>query len=349
MQLRKLLNVLAATGGCGRIHGMQNANESETKTLLDWAARVCPDSPRKRLKEWIAAGRFCLDGVVVTKAGLRMTDPGGRLTLGAPDKAPANWGHRKRIHPKLVLVHLDAHMAIVDKEPGLLSVPTEGQAKTSVLEVLANYLNDARGEATRRAFFGSPDKVKPLPVHRLDQYTSGLLCLAMNDDARAHLVGQLRRHDFLREYVAYADGDAATPSGTWRDWMLLDASGFNQTIVDAGTPEAVEAVTHYQVEQVFERHHVSKLTIRLETGLKHQIRIQAAAHGLPLIGDRLYHAGTKKAVAKKGAKLPYHFQRQALHASVIGIKHPDDGRKLRFESHIPGDMQDLEARLGGTL
>ena len=326
---------------------MQRETEASEKTLLEWAVRLCPDSPRKRVKEWIVTGRFCLDGVVATKAGLRMADPGDRLIMGAPDKAPSNWGHRKRIHPKMVLVHLDTSLAIIDKEAGLLSVPADGQDKISAIEVLANYLNDPRGEATRRSFFGSAKMVKPLPVHRLDQYTSGLLCIALNEDARRDLIKQLRGHDFLREYIAYADGDAETPEGTWRNHMLLDASGMNQTVVEQGAHNAVEAVTHYKVEQVFERHHVSKLRIRLETGLKHQIRIQAAEHGMALLGDRSYHDGTVKALRKKGAKIPYQFKRQALHAAVIGIKHPDDGRKLRFESRIPGDMQLLEERLGG--
>lgn len=326
-------------------YSMHPEEAPEEKTLLEWAVRLCPDSPRKRIKEWFVAGRFCLDGVVVTKAGMRIADPGDRFTMGAPDKAPANWGHRKRIHPKVVLVHLDASLAIIDKEAGLLSVPSDGQDGISAIEVLANYLNDPRGEATRRSFFGKADKVKPLPVHRLDQYTSGLLCIAMNDTARHSLIQQLRSHDFLREYIAYADGDAPTPEGTWRNHMLLDESGYNQTIVEPGTDRAVEAVTHYSVEQVFERHHVSKLRIRLETGLKHQIRIQAAAHDMALLGDRSYHEGTQKAVKKKGAKLPYHFKRQALHAATIGIKHPDDGRYIRFESRIPGDMQQLEQRL----
>lgn len=315
------------------------------KTLLEWAIEMCPDSPRKRVKAWVASGRFCLDGAVTTKAGLRLSDPGDRLTMDAPDKAPPAWGHRKRIHPKLVLVYLDSDLAIVDKEPGLLSVPTDQQGKTSAIEILSNYLNDSRGEVTRRSFFGSPEPIKPLPVHRLDQYTSGLLCFAFNEAARRHLIEQLRKHDFVREYIAYADGDSESPEGTWIDHMLLDETGFNQTIVPLDTPNAVEATTHYTVEQVFEKHHVAKLRIRLETGLKHQIRIQAAAHQMPLIGDRIYHESTQKAVAKKGAKLPYGFKRQALHASTIGIKHPVDGRKLKFESRIPGDMQDLEARL----
>ncbi|MDQ8207028.1 RluA family pseudouridine synthase [Coraliomargarita sp. SDUM461003] len=321
-----------------------DSNQNE-KTLLDWAAQLCPDSPRKRLKEWIASGRFCLDGRVVTKAGLRLSDPGASLTLGTPEKSAVAWGHRKRIHPKLVLVYLDSDLAIVDKESGLLSVPTDKQGKISAIEVLANYLNDSRGEATRRSFFGSPDAVKPLPVHRLDQYTSGLLCVALNDTARQNLIKQLRSHDFLREYIAYGDGDASQPQGTWTNYLQLDERGYNQQLVDGPADGATQAITHYQVEEVFERHHVSKLRIRLETGLKHQIRIQAAANGLPLVGDRIYHPSTQKAVAKKGAKLPYGFKRQALHAATIGIVHPSSRKKVKFQSKIPGDMQLLEERL----
>jgi 23S rRNA pseudouridine1911/1915/1917 synthase len=324
---------------------MTEDSNAQEKTLLDWAVRLCPDSPRKRIKDWITAGRFCLEGRVVTKAGLRMTDPGNSLTMGTPEKSAVALGHRKRIHPKLVLVYLDSDLAIVDKEAGLLSVPTENQAKISALEVLSNYLNDSRGEATRRSFFGSADAVKPLPVHRLDQYTSGILCIAFNDDARRHLIKQLRSHDFLREYIAYGDGDAPELKGTWRNNLQLDERGYDQQLIDEPTEGTTEAVTHYQVEEVFARHHVAKLRIRLETGLKHQIRIQAAAHDMPLIGDRIYHPSTQKAVGKKGAKLPYGFKRQALHAATIGIVHPTSGKKLLFQSRIPVDMQELEERL----
>lgn len=324
---------------------MNPCDASNEKTLLDWAVTLCPDSPRKRVKEWIIAGRFCLDGQVVTKAGLRLPDPGDRLTMGAPERSVAAWGHRKRIHPKLVLVYLDADLAIVDKEAGLLSVPTHNQAKISAIEVLAQYLNDHRGEARRRSYFGTAEPVKPLPVHRLDQYTSGLLCIAFNDESRRKLIGQLRSHDFLREYIAYADGDAPEAGGVWRDHLELDEDGYSQQLRQSAESGTTEAVTHYSVEEIYARHHVAKLRIRLETGLKHQIRIQAAAHGLPLIGDRIYHPGTQKAIAKQGAKLPYGFKRQALHAALIGIRHPKSGEKLKFQSKIPGDMQDLEARL----
>ena len=86
---------------------MMGDTNLEEKTLLDWAVRLCPDSPRKRIKEWIAAGRFCLDGRVVTKAGQRMADPGESLTMGKAEKSAVAWGNRKRSHHKLVVNYLD--------------------------------------------------------------------------------------------------------------------------------------------------------------------------------------------------------------------------------------------------
>jgi len=314
-------------------------------TLLDWARKVCPDSPRKRIKEWIASGRFYLDGKAVTQANRLMKDPGDSLTLGQPDSSIASWTHRKRIHPKVSVLHLDESLAIVDKSYGLLSIPLEGHPAESALSVLGDYLNDPKGDVLRRRLFGNPSQIRPLPVHRLDQYTSGLLCIAMNEDARHVLIEQLRKHDLLREYIAYCDGRARSESGEWEHYLKLDSSGYRQSLHHKPIEGATKALTHFTVEKIFERHRVSKLLIRLETGLKHQIRIQAAAEGLPLIGDRIYHKATRTALERKGAKLPYGFKRQALHATTIGLRHPVTGQDLRFESRIPADLQQLEDRL----
>lgn len=311
---------------------------------MEWALRLCPDSPRKRVKEWIASGRFYLDGQAMTQASRSMPDPGERLSLGPADTTVASWVHRKRIHPKVSVMYLDASLAIVDKGAGLLSVPGEGGG-SSALEILGDYLNDPRGDGLRRRLFGQSGRVQPLPVHRLDQYTSGLLCLALNEEARAHLIAQLRDHTLLREYLAFVDGVPRAESGSWTHYLKLDHAEYRQSLFTEPVPGAVQAVTHFSVEQVFPRHRVTRLRIRLETGLKHQIRIQAAAEGLALLGDRLYHPGTVKALARKGAPLPYGVRRQALHAATIGLRHPEDGRSLRFESPLPNDLTQLQSRL----
>ncbi|MEX0320618.1 MAG: RluA family pseudouridine synthase [Puniceicoccaceae bacterium] len=337
----------------GVVIGMGTEDKPAEKTLLDWAMRLCPDSPRKRVKEWIASGRFYLDGDVVSKAGERMPDPGESLTFGKPDSSVASWAHRKKIHPKLTVLYMDKDLAIVDKAAGLLSVPFEDhslskgsrQVLKSALSVLGDYLNDPKGEGTRRRIWGNPDTVQPLPVHRLDQYTSGLLCIALNPEARKDLIDQLRRHQLLREYIAVCDGEIDPPTGSWKHYLKLDKAGYRQSINSRPLPGAVQAVTHYSVEQVFKVNHVTRLRIRLETGLKHQIRIQAAEAGVPLIGDRLYHPATVRALKRKGAPIPYGFRRQALHAVTIGLRHPSSARELRFDSPVPSDLQRLQERM----
>ncbi len=326
---------------------MECGTSDETKTLLEWAARLHPDTPRKRIKSWLVDRRFYLDGTVVTNGGLRLPDPGNRLTFGPPNPVAPEWGPRRRIHPRLTVVSLDANLAIVDKDAGLLSVPSRKQAGRSALDILGDYLNDRRGDALRRTFFGNTAPVKPLPVHRLDQYTSGLLCIALNPKARVELIEQLRRHEFIREYVAYIKDLPTDPSGTWRNHLLLDETGYQQTIVDPGTPDAVEATTHYEVERAFPEARAARIRLRLESGLKHQIRIQAAAHGMPLIGDRRYSGEQPSGPQKKKTPARFVFDRQALHAASIGIRHPADGRSLLFQSHLPSDLQQLEAQLHG--
>lgn len=325
---------------------MENRRSSaDAKTLLEWACRQHPDSPRKRIKQWIADGRFRLDGEVVTRSGLRLADPGGRLSLGQADSSASSWEQRKTIHPKLTVLHLDASLAIVDKAAGLLSVPAEGHHQPSVPDLLAEYLNNPKGEGLRRRIFGQSAPVQPLPVHRLDQYTSGLLCVAMNPRSRVRLIDQVRSHELLREYLAFADGEPANRQGLWKDFLKLDERGYRQRLVNESDGGATEARTAYEVVEVFSRHHVSKLRLRLKTGLKHQIRIQAAHHDLPLLGDRVYHRATRKALQLKDGKVPYGCRRQALHAAVLGLRHPEDGRSLRFESQLPGDLKQLESRL----
>ena len=245
-----------------------------------------------------------------------MKDPGDSLTLGKPDSTVASWVHRKKIHPKLTVLHLDSSLAIVDKGAGLLSVPSKEHQGKSALDVLGDYLNDPKGDGTRRRLFGSSSKIRPLPVHRLDQYTSGLLCIALNPEARSVLIEQLRSHELLREYVALCDGESEQRSGSWRHYLRLDKAGYRQAVFDEPTEGASEAITHFTVEKVFKRHHVTRMRIRLETGFKHQIRIQAAEAGLSLIGDRLYHRATKKAMVPQGLNLSETQVRKQLYYSI---------------------------------
>jgi 23S rRNA pseudouridine1911/1915/1917 synthase len=326
--------------------------ETEQKTALEWLVRDYPDSPKKRVKEWFARGRVQLDGQPLTKPHQLLEDPGDRLRMGeAVPGAKVFFRHMPtRIHAQVNLLYIDSSLAIVNKGPGLLSVPLPGKSQPSALSLLETYLQGKgaleldRNRVNRRG-------LTPLPVHRIDQYTSGLLCFAMNAEAREHLVRQVRDHSFIREYLALGDGKLAQRSGTWRSWFQLDAEGMEQTVFDQPTEGATEAISHYDVLDTMswptgrgEQHTVSRLRLRLETGLKHQLRIHAARAGVALLGDRSYHPDFKKAAEGK-AGLPYGCKRQALHASSIGFIHPETGKTKRFSSKFPRDLVELEQNL----
>jgi 23S rRNA pseudouridine1911/1915/1917 synthase len=227
----------------------------------------------------------------------------------------------------------------------MLSVPApenEFSAQTVLTDFLAGKL---RGRPVPAAY----RHLVPSQVHRLDYFTSGVFCLAMNPLARRRLIEQLQKHTMRREYVAYAEGRVAQPKGTWRNWLKMSADEKQQLVISAAearqaTDDSVEeAITHYDVLAKFPlpagRGVVTKLHVQLETGRRHQIRVQAAHAGVPLVGDRTYNL--------KAGKIT--FDRQALHAERLTLEHPDrPGKPMSWTAPLPPDLVELERMLRGA-
>jgi 23S rRNA pseudouridine1911/1915/1917 synthase len=340
------------------LFGMADNPESSDTTkrpLLDWLRQRHTDTPKTRAKQWILAGRVQVAGITVRRPHEIIPDPGDTLRLLDRNAHTLDCGPGWQIHPRVALLHLDSFLAIVNKGPGLISVPAL-DCDLSALSILADFLA-GRLKAQDRGVAGKTlppayRKLEPLPVHRLDQYTSGVFCIAMNPRARQGLIEQLKAHTMKREYVAFVEGRPLKPKGTWRQWLALDDGELRQHIVSeanaASTPsEAREAITHYEVVAEYSlpggKGFVSKLRLRLETGRKHQIRVQAAHAGLPLIGDRTYNPHYR-GDARAGTPLP--FPRQALHAEVLTLEHPDrPGEPMTWTAQMPNDLRQLEAAL----
>ena len=342
--------------------------QDNSRPLLDWLLEKYPDVPKKRAKQWITAGRVSVNDVIIRKPHHALSDPGTALKLldrlaTTLDCGRDGW----QIHPRVNLLYLDTALAIVNKGPGLLSVTAE-PGDLSAQSILADFLAGKfrafdRGLAGR-SLPAAYRRLVPLPVHRLDQYTSGVFCLAMNPVARKLLIEQVSAHTMRREYVAYVEGRIQSPQGTWRNWLKLSEDGLRQVIVPqaeigrsrgparspAGFPpvsadsasapppttpaagaesDPVEAITHYEV--IAEYAGVTKLRLRLETGRKHQIRAQAAFAGVPLIGDRTYNPRRR-----------IDFPRQALHAEILSLEY---GKPLTWTAALPPDLQELESSL----
>jgi 23S rRNA pseudouridine1911/1915/1917 synthase len=330
-------------------------NTPQVSPLLDWLLRKHPNTPKSRAKQWILAGRVSVNGVIVRKPHQTIPDPGDALELRDRQATTLACGSGWQIHPRVSLLYLDAALAVVNKGPGLISVPASN-CDLSALSILADFLA-GKLKAQNRGVAGKSlppayRRLQPLPVHRLDQYTSGVFCMATNPVARHHLIEQLKAHSMKREYVAFVEGRPHTPTGIWRQWVQLSRDELRQHVLsetqrkDPGA-EAREAITHYEVIAEYPlaggKGFVTKLRLRLETGRKHQIRVQAAHAGHPLIGDRTYNPAYR---GKDHANPPIDFPRQALHAEVLSLEHPNQpGQRMTWTAELPKDLRQLDAVL----
>ncbi len=303
------------------------------RPLLDWLLAKFPDVPKKRAKQWITAGRVNVNGIVVRKPHQLMSNPGVALKLLDRQATTLDCGRDGwQIHTRVNLMYLDSALAIVNKGPGLLSLsaaPDDLSAQSILSDFLSGKLHIFDRTLVERTLPAVYRRLKPLPVHRLDQYTSGVFCMAMNSTSRASLIELVSAHKMQREYVAYVEGRLKLAQGTWRNWLKLSEDELRQVVVLQPEAEAVEAITHYEV--IAELEGVTKLRLKLETGRKHQIRAQAAFAGAPLIGDRTYNPRRR-----------IEFPRQALHAETLSFEH---GEKMTWKAAMPGDLQQLEASL----
>ncbi len=214
------------------------------------------------------------------------------------------------------IVFEDSHLIVVDKQAGLLTVPIPDKHSRNLKELLDSYLVSQK----RRA----------MVVHRIDRYTSGLVVFAKNAKARELLVEQFRAHTPERIYLALVRGNPGK-EGTLKHYLKLVQDGFRQVVVGR---DGTLAVTHFKM--IEELGDVSLLEVRLDTGLKNQIRVQFGAAGHPLVGDRHYSPAEAHEVLLK---------RQALHSHRLSFFHPIKNRKVTFEAPLPHDMEKLVARL----
>jgi 23S rRNA pseudouridine1911/1915/1917 synthase len=328
--------------------------ETNNRPLLDWLLEQHPDTPKVRAKQWIQAGRVSVNGVIIRKPHQTITQT-DEVELRSRHTTTLECGTGWQIHPRVALLYLDSAVAVLNKGPGLISVPAP-DCEISALSILADFIVGKLKPRDRSVAGKSLPPVyrrlEPLPVHRLDQYTSGVFCTAMNPAARHHLIEQLKEHTMTRQYVAFVDGRPNTPKGCWRQWVQLSRDEMRQQIVSevqakSEGAEAREAITHYEVIGEYPlnegKRWVCKLRLRLETGRKHQIRVQAAHAGIPLLGDRTYNPACRGPNLVRSVT---DFPRQALHAEVLSLEHPDhSGVRMSWTAELPKDLRQLEAAL----
>jgi 23S rRNA pseudouridine1911/1915/1917 synthase len=273
-------------------------------TLLARLRREFPDSSGRRLRAWLVAGRVRVGGEIV-RDPRTLVAAAERVTLGAPPP-PA-------LATPLRLVHEDDALLVIEKPPGLLTVGTERERERTAYRMVWAYLKGAR-----------PPR-RPFIVHRLDRETSGLLVIAKTPEAQARLQGQFAAGQADRRYVAIVEGLVKADEGKLRD-VLVEERSLRVRPADPSRPppkgrRARVAITWYRVLE--RRADVTRVALRLGTGRRHQIRVQLAKLGHPVLGD-----------VRHGARRdPLH--RLCLHATRLRFHHPDGGALMEFDSSPP--------------
>ena len=227
----------------------------------------------------------------------------------------------------LRILYEDDALVVVDKPAGLLAVPLPRRSEAvSVYHLLEQH-------------FRPRGKRRPFVVHRIDRDTSGLVVFAKSAETQAQIKAQFRRHEADRVYLAVVYGHPDPAAGTWRDHLVWDDEALIQKETHPRDPRAKEAISEYRVIERFRD--TSLIEVRLHTGKRNQIRLQARLRGHTLIGERRYVFGPDRL-------RPIEFPRQALHAYRLAFRHPRDGRDLNFEAPLPADMSALIGRLRTT-
>lgn len=158
-------------------------------------------------------------------------------------------------------------------------------------------------------------------VHRLDRVVSGLMVLARNAKAASELSRQVREDEFEKEYLAVVHG-VPEGMGTLRDLLGRDKARRMTYVADAAGKGIQEAVLNYRVVNSTEGY--SRVRVRLHTGRTHQIRVQFASRGYPLVGERKY------STLEDPCEI-------ALWSCKIGFTHPVTGERMTFEKEPPLD------------
>ena len=291
-----------------------------------------PELSRARLQALIAEGRVSRAGRPVSDASARAE--AGDYEIAVPPPAPAE--PLAEAIP-LVVLHEDDQLIVIDKPPGLAMHPAPGSETGTLVNALLHHCG--------ASLSGIGGVARPGIVHRIDKETSGVVVAAKTDLAHQALSALFAAHDIERQYVALTRGAPNPRRGTVE--AAIARSTHDRKKMAIAKSGGRRAVTHYVVERVFgagEKPLASRTACRLETGRTHQIRVHLASKGAPCLGDPVYGAGSpaepvRRAIAEAGLK------RQALHAAVLGFRHPTTGEMLRFESPLPPDMARLEALL----
>jgi 23S rRNA pseudouridine1911/1915/1917 synthase len=296
------------------------ARSIEAVRLDQLLAQLLPEYSRSQLQRWIKGG--C---VAVGDNHLRPKDRvsgGETIVIAVPEAPEPDWVAQTM---PLDIVYEDEHILVLNKPAGMVVHPGAGNPDRTLLNALLSHAQALR--ALPRAGI----------VHRLDKDTSGLMVIAKSQRARLNLIEQLASRQLHREYVTVVNGVMISGGTVDAPIGRHPKDRKRMAVVERGKP----AVSHYRVIERFRAH--TLVSVRLETGRTHQIRVHMAHIQFPVVGDPVY--GRRLRIPPDSPEpmiqMLRNFRRQALHAGKLGLIHPVTGKSMQWECVPPDDMNRL--------
>lgn len=277
----------------------------EAPTLLEVLRQRFPEASARTLRQMLANDRVRVNGAPERVA---------KRPIGGDDRVEV-LGKRAPLDPRVRILYEDDDLIVVDKAAGLLTVPSP----VVLYETAESFLNTYAGAL--------PGEMRIHHVHRLDRGTSGVLVFAKGEYVRDRLQEVFAVHDVERVYVAVVPGKPRPPAGTMRSFLAEGHDLRVRTV--AGAEYGKEAITRYRTIASGRRYAMLELT--LETGRRHQVRVQLAEAGYPVLGDATYARGGEDPLG-----------RLALHAKHLAFAHPRTGRRMAFTVEAPVSFRELQ-------
>jgi 23S rRNA pseudouridine1911/1915/1917 synthase len=308
------------------------------KALADYAPPLTGEGKlsRARIQALMAEGAVRLESAPGAALPAK-AEAGGVYLIEVPPPEPAE--PEAQAIP-LTILYEDAHLIVIDKAAGMAAHPAPGTPDGTLVNALLHHCG--------AGLSGVGGVARPGIVHRLDKDTTGVMVAAKTDAAHQGLSALFAAHDIERTYIALVRGAPEPARGEVR--TQIGRARFDRQRMAVLKAGGREAITRYSVQQAWvdnanrPRTLAARVACTLETGRTHQIRVHMAHLGAPVLGDPLY-GSSPPAAPVRAAIAAAGLERQALHAAILGFRHPITGEALRFKTGLPPDMARLETEL----
>ena len=281
---------------------------SQPGPLLEQMFSAWPDEKKKQIRTWLKFQAVTVNGRPVSQFNHPLAVGDSVAIRSDRFAAP-----KTSLPSGIQIFYEDAHLLVIAKPENLLSIASEAEPEKTAYFQLTEYVRQAHPRSKERVWI----------VHRLDRQTSGLMVFAKTPETKEIL--QSRWDQFEKKYEAVVEGHLPQETGTLKS--DLDESNPFKVFIRPASALTRHAVTHYRVLK--NNRHRSLVELTLETGRRHQIRVQLSSLGCPIVGDEKYGAKSDPA------------GRLGLHSSFLRLIHPVSSQELRFTSPLPKPLAKL--------